>query len=170
MPNLGHNPWNPDGQSGLRCTSDDARIMHPESFLVKRRNQPMEGHGCKKLLDQVRACPEFAEGMPSASNTIPIAPSRPTSAGLNATSTSTARPTRCLLMTVGMIVISPVPRRRERPQVSQLPHSNLTGRTPHILAAKTVLACIAPSLPKVCDISKAMVHRIDAIRNNKYTD
>lgn len=50
----------------------------------------MEEHRPKKLLDQVRACPELAEGMPSASNAIPIAPSRPTSAVSNATSTSTA--------------------------------------------------------------------------------
>jgi len=54
----------------------------------------MEEHRPKKLLDQVRACPQLAEGMPSASNTVPIAPSRPTSAGSNATSTSTACATR----------------------------------------------------------------------------
>ena len=54
----------------------------------------MEEHRPKKLLDQVRACPERFEGMPSASNTIPIAPSRPMSAGSHATSTSTACATR----------------------------------------------------------------------------
>jgi hypothetical protein len=45
----------------------------------------MEEHRPKKLLDQVRACPELAEGMPSASNTIPIAPSKPTPAGSSVT-------------------------------------------------------------------------------------
>lgn len=37
----------------------DDDIMHPESFLVKRRSQPMEGYRPKKLLDRVRAYPEF---------------------------------------------------------------------------------------------------------------
>ena len=45
-------------------------------------------------LDQVRACPELAEGMPSASDSIPIAPSTPMSAGSNATSAPTACATR----------------------------------------------------------------------------
>jgi hypothetical protein len=31
----------------------------------------MEDHRPKKLLDQVHACPEPGEGMPSASNTLP---------------------------------------------------------------------------------------------------
>ena len=94
MPNFAYNSWSLDGQSGLRCRSDDAHIMHPESFFVKERNQPIEEHRPKKLLEQIRACPELAEGMPSASNTIPIAPTRPTSAGSNATSTSAACATR----------------------------------------------------------------------------
>jgi len=68
--------------------------MRQKFFFVKRRNQPMEEHRPKKLLDQVRACPELGEGMPSASNTIPIAPSRPTSAGSSATSTSAICVTR----------------------------------------------------------------------------
>jgi len=54
----------------------------------------MDKHRARKLLDQVSACPERFEGMPSASNTIPIAPSRPTPAGSNAPSTSTACVTR----------------------------------------------------------------------------
>ena len=41
-------------------------FMHLKSFSVKRRSQLMEEHRPKKLLDQVRACPELAEGMPSA--------------------------------------------------------------------------------------------------------
>ena len=48
----------------------------PESFFVKSRNDSMEEHRSKRILDQVRVCRELAEGMPSASNTIPIAPSR----------------------------------------------------------------------------------------------
>jgi hypothetical protein len=60
----------------------------------------MEEHRPKKLLDQVRACPELGTGMPSASNTIPsddvhpLAPSKPTSAGSSATSISTMSVTR----------------------------------------------------------------------------
>jgi hypothetical protein len=54
----------------------------------------MEGHRPKELLDQVRAYPELGEGTPSASNTIPIARSRPTAAGSNATSLSAAYVTR----------------------------------------------------------------------------
>jgi hypothetical protein len=45
----------------------------------------MEEHRPRKLLDQVRACLELGEGMPSASNTIPIARSRPASAGAGGT-------------------------------------------------------------------------------------
>ncbi|MCJ7521250.1 MAG: hypothetical protein MUP21_03405, partial [Dehalococcoidia bacterium] len=37
----------------------------------------MEEHRGKKLFHQVHACPELDEGMPSASNTIRIAPRRP---------------------------------------------------------------------------------------------
>jgi uncharacterized protein YyaL (SSP411 family) len=54
----------------------------------------MEGHRPKKLLDQVRTYPELGEGTPSASNTIPIARSRLTSAGSNAASLSAACITR----------------------------------------------------------------------------
>ena len=54
----------------------------------------MEGHRPKKPLDQVRTYPELGEGTPSASNTIPIARSRPTSAGSKAASLSTAYVTR----------------------------------------------------------------------------
>ena len=50
----------------------------------------MDGHRPKELLDQVRAYPELGEGTPSASNTIPIARSRPTSAGSNAAPLSAA--------------------------------------------------------------------------------
>jgi hypothetical protein len=37
----------------------------------------VEEHRPKNLLDQVLACAQLAEGMPSASNTISMAPSRP---------------------------------------------------------------------------------------------
>ena len=39
----------------------------------------------KELLDQVRACPEFVEGMQFGSSTVPTAPRRPTSLRLKAT-------------------------------------------------------------------------------------
>jgi len=67
----------------------------------------MEEHRPKKLLDQVRACPELAEGMPSASNTTPIVPSKPTLAGSNATSTSTAcvtHPKQCPELVEGWVL------------------------------------------------------------------
>jgi hypothetical protein len=44
--------------------------MHPESVFVKRRSQPVEEHRSEKLLDQIHACPELGEGMPSASRAV----------------------------------------------------------------------------------------------------
>ena len=90
VPNLSHGTWSPDGQSGLRCRSDDARIMHSRSLSVNRRSQPMEEPRPKKRLDQVRACPERSKAIPPALDTIAIAPRRPESAGSNAPSTSAA--------------------------------------------------------------------------------
>ena len=137
------------GQSGRRCKSAGAHIVHPLSLLVNRRNQPSGERRPNKLLGQVRACPELTQGMASASNTIPIAPSRPTSAGSNATSTSTAGGTQCLQKTAGIIVNSSRPCCRERPQLSQRPHSHLTISSAHILAAKTVPTSIAARLPRL---------------------
>jgi hypothetical protein len=36
----------------LQWRSDDACMVHPNSFFVKRRSQPMEEHRPRKLLDQ----------------------------------------------------------------------------------------------------------------------
>ena len=49
---------------------NDDDIMHPKSVFVKGRSQPMEEHCSEKLWDQVRACPELGEGMPSASRAV----------------------------------------------------------------------------------------------------
>ena len=61
-------------------------LYNQKPFVSNRSRQSMEEQRPKKLLDQVRACPELAEGTPSASSTTPSAPSKPTPAGSNATS------------------------------------------------------------------------------------
>ena len=50
MPNCRYDVRDLHGQSDLRRRSDGAHIMHPEPFLVKERNQPMESHRRKQLL------------------------------------------------------------------------------------------------------------------------
>ena len=40
MPNSGYYTWSLDGQSGLRCRSDDAHIMHPLCFLSNGGTSP----------------------------------------------------------------------------------------------------------------------------------
>jgi hypothetical protein len=70
----------------------------------------MEEHPLKKLLDQIHAYRELGEGTPFAPEAVPIARSRPTSAGSNAASLSAARvtrPKRCPKLTEGSTLPRP---------------------------------------------------------------
>ena len=70
----------------------------------------MEERRPEKPLHQARARPDLDEVMPSASNTIPIALRRPTSAALNRTCTSTAcatRPTVLFALVIYLLVLRP---------------------------------------------------------------
>jgi len=81
MPNLGHNIRGLNERSGCRAAPTMTTLCS-EKFLFVKRSQPIEEHCPKKRLAK--------SATSSASNTIPFAVSKPTSAGSNATSTFAA--------------------------------------------------------------------------------
>jgi len=58
-----------------QSTADQAHIMQPEAISAKPKELTCGGERPKKLLGQVSACPELAEGMPSVSSTTRLATS-----------------------------------------------------------------------------------------------